>query len=76
VGHRNISIVDSALERQVKGSDELLCRLIEERDCKKLNNTSSNPPPSSSFCIVSFTQTNPQTSGTSTGGTTMPNPSV
>jgi hypothetical protein len=35
--------------------------------------TDSNVNPSSS-CTVNFDQTNPQTSGTSVGGTTMPNP--
>jgi hypothetical protein len=32
--------------------------------------------PSSSTCVVSFTQTNPQTGGPSAGGTSMPNPSA
>jgi hypothetical protein len=41
---------------------------------KKLDATSVNP--SSSTCDVSFTQTNPHTSGPSAGGTLMPNPSA
>jgi hypothetical protein len=62
------------LERQAKNIDELLRSLIEERDGKKLETTSVNP--SSSTCIVSFTQTNPHTSGALAGGTTKPNPSA
>jgi hypothetical protein len=65
------SMIYSALERQAKGTNELLHRLIEKRDRKKLDTSSINP--SSSSCAVSFTQTNPQTSHTSTGGATMPN---
>jgi hypothetical protein len=64
-------MVDSALERQAKSTDELLRRLIEERNGKKPDATKVNP--SSSTCTVSFTQTNPHTSGPSTGGTSMPN---
>jgi hypothetical protein len=64
------SMINSVLERQIKNTDELLRRSIEERDGKKLDATSINPP--SSSCVVNFTQTNPQTSGTSAGGTTMP----
>jgi hypothetical protein len=41
---------------------------------KKLDATSVNP--SSSTYAVSFTQTNPYTSGASAGGTSMPNPSA
>jgi hypothetical protein len=67
-------MIDSALERQAKSTDELLRRLIEERDGKKLDATSVNP--SSSTYAVSFSQTNPHTSGPSTGGTSMPNPSA
>jgi hypothetical protein len=59
---------------QAKSIDELLCRLIEERDGKKLDATSVNL--SSSFFAVSFTQINPHTSGPSTGGTSMSNPSA
>jgi hypothetical protein len=40
---------------------------------KKLDATSANP--SSSTCVVSFTQTNPHTSGSLAGDTSMPNPS-
>jgi hypothetical protein len=65
-------MINYALERQAKSIDELLCRLAEEWDGKKLDTTSINP--SSSTCAVSFTQTNPHTSGASTSGTSMPNP--
>jgi hypothetical protein len=68
------SMTNYALERQAKGTDKLLRRLIEERDRKKLDNTSVNS--SFSSCDVSFAQTNPQTSGTSTGGATMPSTST
>jgi hypothetical protein len=54
-------MINSALERQAKSTNELLCRLMEERDKKKLETTSVNP--SSSTYAVSFTQTNPHTSG-------------
>jgi hypothetical protein len=67
------AIINSTLERQAKSTDELPCRLIEERDGKKFDATSVNP---SSTCTVSFTQTNPHTSGASAGGTSMPSPSV
>jgi hypothetical protein len=67
-------MINSTLERQAKSTDELLCRLVEERDGKKLDTTSVIP--SSSTCIVSFTQTNSHTSGASVGGTSMPNPSA
>jgi hypothetical protein len=50
-------MINSALERQVKSIDELLHRLIEEWDRKKLDTTSANS--SSSTCAVSFTQINP-----------------
>jgi hypothetical protein len=66
------NMINSALERQAKITDELLCRLIEERGRKKLDTTSTNH--SSSTCIVNFTQTNQYTSGPSTGDTSMPNP--
>jgi hypothetical protein len=36
-------MINSALERQAKSIDELLCRLIEEWDGKKLDATSANP---------------------------------
>jgi hypothetical protein len=68
------SIINSTLERQAKSTNELLCRLIEERARKKLDNSSINP--SSSSGVVRFTQTNPQTSDTSTDGATIPNPSA
>jgi hypothetical protein len=68
------SMINSALERQAKSSDELMSRLIEEQDGKKL--ADSNVNPSSSSCAVNFAQINPQTSGTSAGSTTMPNPSA
>jgi hypothetical protein len=72
--HNDIQfIIDSALERQAKSIDELLHMLIEEQNGKKLDATSVNP---SSTCAISFTQTNPHTSGPSTGGTSMPNPSA
>jgi hypothetical protein len=64
------SMINSALERQAKSTDKLLCWLIEERDGKKLDATSVNP--SSSTCVVSFTQTNPHKSDASVGGTSMP----
>jgi hypothetical protein len=67
-------MINSTLERQAKCTNELLRMLIEERDEKKLDATSVNP--SSSTCTVSFTQTNPHTSGASAGGTSMPNPSA
>jgi hypothetical protein len=67
-------IIISALERQAKNTDELLRRLIEEQDRKKLDATSANP--SSCACAVNFTQTNPHTSGPSMGGTSMPHPSA
>jgi hypothetical protein len=71
-------MINSALEREVKSTDELLCMLIEERDGKKHGsigvNPSSSSSSSSSSCVVSFTQTNPHTSGTSVGATTTPNP--
>jgi hypothetical protein len=66
-------MIDSALERQAKNTDKLMCRLIQERDGEKLDATSINP---SSTYAVSFTKTNPHISGPSTGGTSMPNPSA
>jgi hypothetical protein len=68
------SMINSMLERQAKSTNELLRRLIEEHDGKKLNGTSINP--SSSTCAISFGQTNRKTSGASVGGTSMPNPLV
>jgi hypothetical protein len=67
-------MINSALERQAKCTDELLRRLIEEQDGKKLDAT--NVSPSSSTCVVNFTQTNPHTSGSSAGGTSILNPSA
>jgi hypothetical protein len=66
------AMINSALERQAKSVNELLRRLIKEQDEKKIDATSVNL--SSSTCTVSFTQTNPRTSGPSVGGTFMPNP--
>jgi hypothetical protein len=69
--HNDIqAMINSALERQAKSSDELLRRLIEERDGKIFDATSVNP---FSICVVCFTQTNPHISGASAGGTSMPN---
>jgi hypothetical protein len=65
-------MINSTLERQAKNTDELLRRLIEERDEKKLDATKVNH--SSSTYAVSFSQTNPHTSGQSTGNTSMSNP--
>jgi hypothetical protein len=67
-------MIDSAIERQAKSTDELLHRLTEERDVKKLDATNVNP--FSSSCAVSFSQINPHMSGSSTGNTSMPNPSA
>jgi hypothetical protein len=67
-------MINFTLERQVKSNDELMRRLIEERDEKKL--VDSNVNPSSSSYIVNFAQNNPQPSGTSAGGTSQPNPSA
>jgi hypothetical protein len=73
--HNGVQVmINSALERQAMSTNELLHRLIEERYGKKLYASSVNPY--SSTCAVSFTQTNPHTSGTSTGGTSMPHPSA
>jgi hypothetical protein len=72
--HNDIQfMINSALERQTKNTDDLLCRLIEEQNGKKLDATSVNP---SFTCAVSFTQTNLDTSGPSAGGTSMFNPST
>jgi hypothetical protein len=67
-------MINSVLQRQAKSTDELLRRLIEERDEKKPDATKVNP--SSSTCAVSFTQTNLHTSGPSVDDTSMPNPSA
>jgi hypothetical protein len=75
LSHNDIqTMINTVLVRQVKSTDELLCRLIEERDGKKLDATSVNP--SSSTCAVSFTQTNSYLSGASVGGASLPNPSA
>jgi hypothetical protein len=66
-------MINSVLERQAKSTNELMHRLIEEQDRKKLDATSAYP---SSTCAISFTQTNPHTSGPSAGNTSMPNPST
>jgi hypothetical protein len=68
------NMINFALERQAKSTDELLRRLIEERGGKKLDTISANH--FSSTCAVNFTQNNPYTSGASVGGTSMSNPSV
>jgi hypothetical protein len=67
-------MINSTLERQAKSTDELLRRLIEERDGKKHSDANVNPY--SSTCAVNFAQTNPHVSGPSAGGTSMPNPSA
>jgi hypothetical protein len=64
-------MINSVLERQAKSSNEMMCRLIEERDGKKFVDPNIH---ASSSCIVNFAQTNPQSSGTSAGGTSQPNP--
>jgi hypothetical protein len=68
------NMINYTLERQAKSTDELLCRLIEDWDKKKLDATSANP--SFSTCAIRFTQTNSHTSGPSVGDTSVPNPSV
>jgi hypothetical protein len=74
------SMINYVLKRQAKSSDELMRRLIEEHDGKKLIDSIANPSSSSSSssssCVVTFTQTNPQTSDTSMGGAIIPNPSA
>jgi hypothetical protein len=62
-------MINFVLERQAKSIDELLHRLIEERDGRKPDTTSVNH--SSSTCAVGFTQTNPHTSVASVGDTSM-----
>jgi hypothetical protein len=68
------NMINSTLERQAKSTDELLRKLIGERDGKKRSDANVNP--SSSTCAINFSQTNPDTSGSSAGGTTLPNPSA
>jgi hypothetical protein len=65
-------MINSILERQAKRSNELMRRLIEERDGKKL--VHSNVHACFSSCAINFAQTNPQPSGTSVGGTSQPSP--
>jgi hypothetical protein len=67
-------MINSMLERQAKRTNELMHRLIEEQDGKKLADPSTNP--SSPSCTVNFAQTNSETSGTSAGSATMQNPSA
>jgi hypothetical protein len=67
-------MINSALERQAKSTNELVRRLIEEQDGKKHND--SNVKPYSSISIVSFAQINPHTSAPSVGCTLMSNPSA
>jgi hypothetical protein len=64
---------NSALERQARSSNELMRRLIKERDGTKLADCNVSL---SSSCVVNFAQTNLQISGTSAGGMTMLNPSA
>jgi hypothetical protein len=68
------NMINFALERQAKSTDELLHRLIMEWDEKK--HIDANVNPSSSTCTVNFAQTNPHISGPLVGGTTKPNPSA
>jgi hypothetical protein len=68
------NMINSALERQAKTTDELLRRLMEERDGTR--HYDSNAKPSSSTSTINFAQINPHTSGPLAGGTAMPNPSA
>jgi hypothetical protein len=54
-------MINYALERQAKSSNEMMCRLIEERDGKEF--VDPNVHVSSSSCGVNFAQTNHQSSG-------------
>jgi hypothetical protein len=67
-------MINFVLERQAKSINELLRRLIEERDGKKHSDANVNP--SSSTYAINFAQTNPHTGGPSVGDTTMLNPSA
>jgi hypothetical protein len=67
-------MINSALQRQAKSSNELMHRLMEERDGKIFVNP--NVHVSSSSCVVNFAQTNPQPGGASVGSTSQPNPSA
>jgi hypothetical protein len=64
-------MINSALERHAKSIDELLRRLIDERDAIKHDNSNANP--SSSTSAVNFVQINTHTSGPSVGSVSMPN---
>jgi hypothetical protein len=66
-------MINSVLERQAKSSNELMRRLIEERDEKKLVDSNVHASSSSSSCIVNFAQANPQPSGTLTDNISQPN---
>jgi hypothetical protein len=59
-------MINFVLERQVKSSNEMMSRLIEERDVKKLVNYNGQ---TSSSCAVNFAQNNYQPSGTLAGST-------
>jgi hypothetical protein len=75
LSHNDVQVmINYALDKQAKSTNELLRRLIEKWNGKKLDATSANP--SSSTCAVSFTQTNPHKSGPSTSDTSMPNPTA
>jgi hypothetical protein len=66
-------IINSVLERQAKSSNELIHRLIEERDGEKLVDSNVH---TSSSCTINFAQNNSQPSGTLAGGTSQPHPSA
>jgi hypothetical protein len=59
-------MINYVLERQAESRDELMHRLIEERDGKFFADSNVHP---SSCCVANFGQTNPQPSGTSAGDT-------
>jgi hypothetical protein len=65
-------LINSTLERQAKSSNEMMRILIEERDGKKFIDPNVLAGASSS-CAINFAQTNPQSSGTSAGGTSQSN---
>jgi hypothetical protein len=65
-------LINSTLERQAKSSNEMMHILIEERDGKKFIDPNVLAGASSS-CAINFAQTNPQSSGTSAGGTSQSN---
>jgi hypothetical protein len=67
-------MINSVLERQVKSSNELMRKLIVERDRKKL--IDSNVHTFSSSCAVNFAQTNHQPSDTLVDITSQSNPSA